>query len=47
MELDKLFVKEQVLTIPGIKEAMAADNYDEVFRLCGTTRKRNMLARAL
>ena len=47
MELDKLFVKEQVLTIPGLREAMEANDYDKVFELCGTTRKRNMLARSL
>lgn len=47
MELDKLYVKEQILTLPGIREAMRENNYDEVFKLCGTTKKRMQLARAL
>ena len=47
MELDKNYVKTDILTIPGIREAIRNNDFDEVFKLCGTTRKRMQLARAL
>ena len=47
MEIDKDFIKVKVMTIPGLREAMREGNYDEVFRLCGSPKKRMQLAEAL
>ena len=47
MEIDKGFVRDQILTIPGMRQAMAEQNYDEVFRLCQSTKKKMQLAQAL
>lgn len=47
MEVDKEFIKNEVLSIPGLRQAMRENNYDEVFRLCKSTKKINQLAAAL
>lgn len=47
MELDKVFIKEEVLSIPGIREAIRDRNYDKVFELCKTTKKKQQLALSL
>lgn len=47
MELDKTFIKEEILTIPGIREAIRDHKFDEVFKLCKNTKKRQQLALSL
>lgn len=47
MEIDKDYVKQEILTIPGMREAIRNQNFDEAFRLCRSTKKRQQLAMSL
>ena len=38
MEIDKDYVKQEILTIPGMREAIRNQNFDEAFRLCRSTK---------
>jgi len=47
MELDKNYVKTEILTIPGLREKLRENKYDEVFDLCKSTAKKRQLAASL
>lgn len=47
MELDKDFVKSEILTIPGVREGIRNNDYDKVFELCKSIKKKQQLAMSL
>ncbi|MBQ6627975.1 MAG: leucine-rich repeat protein [Methanobrevibacter sp.] len=47
VEIDKDFVKQEVLTIPGMREAIRENNFDKAFELCRSVKKRQQLAMSL
>ena len=47
MEFDIEFVKSKVMSIPGVRDAIRAGDYQKVFDLCGNSKKKFNLAQAL
>ena len=47
MELDKEYIKNEILTIPGVREGIRSSNYKEVFNLCRNIKKQRQLALSL
>ena len=46
-EIDKDYVKQEVLTIPGVREAIRNNDFEKAFELCKSVKKRQQLAMSL